>query len=81
MLCRGVTVWELPPPTQGLAALLALNNMEVDALIPDNKPLRSAAWLHSAIESVRMAFADVLAYNGGECMNPTQLQRQHPSHH
>lgn len=59
---RGATVWEVPPPCQGMVALLALNLLEADAKLPGKTPL-SAERLHSAIESVRMAFADALAFN------------------
>ncbi|GBF97860.1 gamma-glutamyltranspeptidase [Raphidocelis subcapitata] len=59
---RGVTVWEVPPPCQGLVALLALNLLEADEELP-SKPQGSAERLHSMIESVRLAFADALAFN------------------
>ncbi|KIZ03435.1 gamma-glutamyltranspeptidase [Monoraphidium neglectum] len=59
---RGATVWEVPPPCQGLVALLALNILEADAALA-SKPPGSADRLHSLIESVRLGFADALAYN------------------
>jgi gamma-glutamyltranspeptidase len=94
--CRGLTVWEVPPPTAGLAALMALNLLEADQslhltnsltskqLVPEQEHpephdpsssaralasatadgLKSHEWLHSAIESCRMAFADGLGYAG-----------------
>jgi gamma-glutamyltranspeptidase/glutathione hydrolase len=53
---RGYTVYETPPPTQGLATLLALNLLEgfdVAAL-----PVHSAEHLHLLIEMVKLAYAD-----------------------
>ena len=53
---RGYTVYETPPPTQGLAALLALNLMEgfdVRAL-----PVHSVEHLHLQLEMVKLAYAD-----------------------
>ena len=53
---RGYTVYETPPPTQGVAALLSLNLLEgfdVAALTP-----HSAAHLHLLIEVSKLAYAD-----------------------
>jgi gamma-glutamyltranspeptidase/glutathione hydrolase len=53
---RGIDVWELPPPGQGLAVLQALGIYEgLDA--PDE-----AAAEHALIESMKLAFADALRY-------------------
>jgi hypothetical protein len=66
-LCRDVRVWETPPPTQGVAALVGLNLLEADEqLAAGQLPVGGPDWLHSAVESVRLAFADVLAANAGE---------------
>ena len=59
---RGWTVHELPPNTQGIAALMMLNLME-------QFPLReygfhSAAALHVMIEAKKLAYADMLRYVG-----------------
>jgi gamma-glutamyltranspeptidase/glutathione hydrolase len=59
---RGWTVHELPPNTQGIAALMMLNVME-------QFPLReygfhSAAALHVMIEAKKLAYADMLRYVG-----------------
>jgi hypothetical protein len=62
--CRGVNIWEPPPPTQGVAALVGLNLLEADEQLTQ-EAVGGAAWLHSAIESMRLAFADVLAVNAG----------------
>ncbi len=53
---RGYTVYETPPPTQGIAALLSLNLLEgfdLSALTP-----HSAAHLHLLIEVSKLAYAD-----------------------
>jgi gamma-glutamyltranspeptidase/glutathione hydrolase len=59
---RGWTVHELPPNTQGIAALMMLNLME-------QFPLReygfhSTAALHVMIEAKKLAYADMLQYVG-----------------
>ena len=59
---RGWTVYELPPNTQGIAALMMLNLME-------QFPLReygfhSARALHVMIEAKKLAYADMLRYVG-----------------
>ena len=56
---RGHRVWECPPNGQGITTLMALNILEgfdIAAL-----PLRSAAYLHTVIEALRLAFADARA--------------------
>ncbi len=58
---RGWRVWELPPNGQGLAALLMLNIME-QFPAPAAGPL-SAEALHWKIESMKLAYADLLAFN------------------
>jgi gamma-glutamyltranspeptidase/glutathione hydrolase len=57
---RGWTVYELPAPTQGIAALMMLNIME-------RFPLRewgfhSTKALHAMIEAKKLAYADMLKY-------------------
>ena len=57
---RGWTVYELPPNTQGIAALMMLNLME-------QYPLRdygfhSTRALHLMIEAKKLAYADMLRY-------------------
>ncbi|KAI8475092.1 MAG: gamma-glutamyltranspeptidase [Monoraphidium minutum] len=59
---RGATVWEVPPPCQGLVALLALDQLEADAQLPSKGP-GSPERLHSLIEAVRLGFADALAFS------------------
>lgn len=53
---RDVTVWETPPPTQGVAALLALNLLEGFPLA--DSPLHSVEHLHLLIEMVKLAYMD-----------------------
>jgi gamma-glutamyltranspeptidase / glutathione hydrolase len=57
---RGYDVWEIPPNGQGITALTALNILEgfdIGALEPESPE----AW-HLQIESIKLAFADSLAY-------------------
>jgi gamma-glutamyltranspeptidase/glutathione hydrolase len=53
---RGATVYETPPPTQGMVALLALNMLERAPL--SRRPLHSVAHLHLLLEIVKLAYAD-----------------------
>ena len=53
---RGLRVWETPPPTQGLAALIALNILERFPLA--KRPLHSVQHLHLLLEVVKLAYAD-----------------------
>jgi len=53
---RGVTVYETPPPTQGLAALLALNLLEGFPLA--RRRVHSVEHLHVLIEMSKLAYAD-----------------------
>ena len=53
---RGVTIWETPPPTQGVTALLALNMLEGFPL--HRYPLHSVQHLHLLLEVVKLAYAD-----------------------
>jgi gamma-glutamyltranspeptidase len=53
---RGVTVYETPPPTQGLVALLGLNILE--GLRLADHPPHSVEHLHTLIEISKLAYAD-----------------------
>jgi gamma-glutamyltranspeptidase/glutathione hydrolase len=57
---RGWDVYELPPNTQGIAALLMLNLMEEFPL--GDYGLLSARSLHVMIEAKKLAYADMLRY-------------------
>lgn len=59
---RGWRVWELPPNGQGLAVLLMLNIME-QFPAPAGGP-HSPEALHWKIEAMKLAYADLMAYNG-----------------
>ncbi|MDY6784562.1 MAG: gamma-glutamyltransferase [Cyanobacteriota bacterium] len=59
---RGLTVWEMPPNTQGLAVLLALNILEGFDL--QSFPRESVESYHLQIEAMKLAFADVNRYVG-----------------
>ncbi|XP_034532850.1 glutathione hydrolase-like YwrD proenzyme [Notolabrus celidotus] len=59
---KGVRLWEPPPNSQGLAALLLLNILE-------NFPLKAAGhnssdYIHVLVEAVRMALTDAMCYLG-----------------
>lgn len=54
---RGLTVWELPPNGQGIAALMALNILEGFDLA--QYPRDSIDSFHLQIEAMKLAFADV----------------------
>lgn len=53
---RGCTVYETPPPTQGIAALIGLNLLEGFELA--RHPIHSTEHLHLMIEMVKLAYAD-----------------------
>ena len=54
---RGYDVWEMPPSTQGLAALLALNILEGYELSAFSRD--SVESFHRQLEAMKLAFADV----------------------
>ena len=71
---RGLTVWEMPPNTQGLAALIALNILEGfdlrelrETRFPQFPQRESAESYHLQIEAIKLAFADVSRYTGDPC--------------
>src|SRR5712691_6620077 len=59
---RGWQVYELPPNTQGIAALMMLNLMEEFPLAEYG--FHSARALHVMIEAKKLAYADMLRYVG-----------------
>ncbi len=59
---RDWTVYELPPNGDGIAALEMLNIME--QFVPAPEGPHSPAELHTRIEAMKLAYADVKAYDG-----------------
>ena len=59
---RGWKVYELPPNGDGIAALEMLNILEQSQ--PDAAGPLSAGELHTRIEAMKLAYADVKAYDG-----------------
>jgi len=59
---HGWTVYELPPNTQGIAALIMLNLMEQFPLAQDG--FHSTKTMHTMIEAKKLAYADMLRYIG-----------------
>lgn len=59
---RGWNVFELPPNTQGIAALVMLNLMEQFPL--GDYGFHSAEALHAMIEAKKLAYADMLCHVG-----------------
>jgi gamma-glutamyltranspeptidase/glutathione hydrolase len=57
---RQLRVWEIPPNTQGIAALIALNILEGFDLQQD--PRDSGESFHRQIETIKLAFADLHRY-------------------
>ena len=61
---RGWTVYEMPPNSQGLAALEMLNIMETFPLGQAGYGFGSANALHAMIEAKKLAYADLAKYIG-----------------
>ncbi|OUL37140.1 gamma-glutamyltransferase [Nostoc sp. T09] len=61
---RDLTVWEIPPNTQGIATLIALNILSGFEL--SRYPRESAESYHLQIEAMKLAFADVYKYIADE---------------
>jgi gamma-glutamyltranspeptidase/glutathione hydrolase len=66
---RGFEVWELPPNSQGLAALLALQVL--DGVDPGD--LTEAEWLHWQLEAMKLGFADAHALVADPDRSPAPL--------
>ena len=69
---RGRRIWECPPNSQGLAALLAINILEgfdLGALAP-----LSAGRYHLLIEAMRLAFADAGWHVADPAFSPAPLE-------
>ena len=59
---RQYRIWEIPPNTQGIAALMALNILEGFDLA--SVPRESVSSYHRQIEAMKLAFTDVYRYVG-----------------
>jgi gamma-glutamyltranspeptidase / glutathione hydrolase len=59
---RGWTVYEIPPNTQGIAALMMLNLMEQSPM--QEYGYHSTRAMHTMIEAKKLAYADMLKYVG-----------------
>lgn len=70
---RGYTVYELPPNTQGLAALEMLNILE--GFNFRGLTQNSAEYLHLLVEAKKLAFADRARYIADPAFAPAPLDR------
>ncbi|ARV59572.1 gamma-glutamyltransferase [Nostocales cyanobacterium HT-58-2] len=61
---RGLTVWEIPPNSQGIATLMALNILSGFDL--SNIERESPESYHLQIEAIKLAFADLYKHIGDE---------------
>jgi gamma-glutamyltranspeptidase/glutathione hydrolase len=68
---RGVTVWELPPNSQGLAALEMLNILERFDLKTMSRD--SPDFWHVMVEAKKLAFADRAAYYADPAFSPAPV--------
>jgi gamma-glutamyltranspeptidase/glutathione hydrolase len=62
ILYKGYRIFETPPPTQGLAALIALSLLDKAAPDTSLHSRGSELQAHVGIEAMRLAFADALNY-------------------
>jgi gamma-glutamyltranspeptidase/glutathione hydrolase len=70
---RDWTVYELPPNGDGIAALEMLNIME--QFKPDPAGPHSPGELHTRIEAMKLAYADVKAYDGDPRFSKIPVER------
>jgi len=69
---RGYTVWEMPPPGQGLAALQMLNILERFDLKAMGRG--SADWWHVMTEAKKLAYADRARYYADPAFSKVPVQ-------
>lgn len=69
---RGYQIWESPPNSQGLTALIALNILEGFDL--ENLPALGPERLHLIIEALRLAFTDSRWYIADPSFNPAPIE-------
>lgn len=70
---RGWTIYELPPNGDGMAALEMLNIMEQSKADPAGP--YSPGELHTRIEAMKLAYADVKAYDGDPRFSKIPVQQ------
>lgn len=70
---RGYDVWELPPNTQGVAALQMLNMLERFDL--KSMGFGSAAALHLMVETKKLAYEDRARYYADPAFAPAPIER------
>lgn len=70
---RGVTVWELPPPTQGLTVLEMLNMLESFDLRAMGR--ESADFWHTLVEVKKLAFEDRARWLGDPHFSHPPIER------
>jgi gamma-glutamyltranspeptidase/glutathione hydrolase len=70
---RGWVVYEIPPNTQGIAALMMLNLMEQFPM--HEYGFHSSKSLHTMIEAKKLAYADVLKYVGDPNFSKIPVQQ------
>ncbi|MCX7739444.1 MAG: gamma-glutamyltransferase family protein [Meiothermus sp.] len=76
---RGLEVHQIPPPTQGLAALMALGILE--GLELGRHPRDSAEGFHLQIEAMKLALAEVRAQGADpRHMTTSATELLHPTH-
>jgi gamma-glutamyltranspeptidase / glutathione hydrolase len=69
---RGWTIYELPPNGQGMAALEMLNLMETSPASPEGPS--SVPELHTKIEAMKLAYADLYRYNADPRFHPVPVE-------
>jgi len=60
---RDHTIWEVPPPSQGVVALAALNHLEKLMESDGDPQWKDEAVWHARIEALRLAFFEALQLN------------------
>ncbi len=70
---RDYEVWEIPPNTQGIVALIGLNILEGFELTPH--PRDSAESFHLQIEALKLAFADGLRFVADPDFAPVPIEK------
>ncbi len=70
---RGYDVWELPPNSQGIAALQILNVLEGYDF--SKIPFGSAEHIHLFVEAKKLAFADRARFYADPAFSPAPVQR------